>query len=124
MRKETSVNFENEQRLLEKCNTVYTVSLIAGRWKPAILWQLIHRPHRYKELKDSLPGITERMLTLSLKEMEKDGLIAKKTIPGFPPQREYTLSDRGRSLEPMLRQMSDWGGATKTGEDGSGLILR
>lgn len=109
MRKETSTNFSNEQRILESCAIAYTISLIGGRWKPTILWQLIQSSARYKDLKESIPGITERMLTVSLKELEQDGLIRKETHTGFPRKVEYSLTELGWSMESMLRGMSDWG---------------
>lgn len=113
MRKETSTNFSNEQKILESCAVAYTISLIGGRWKPTILWQLIQSPARYKELKDIIPGITERMLTISLRELEKDGLIQKKTHAEFPRKTEYSLTESGCSMKSMLRAMSDWGHSNK-----------
>jgi DNA-binding HxlR family transcriptional regulator len=109
MRKETSTNFSNEQLILESCAMAYTISLIGGRWKPAILWQLMHAPGRYSALKALIPGITERMLTVSLKELEQDGLIRKKTHAGFPRKIEYSLTESGWSMQSMLRMMSEWG---------------
>jgi DNA-binding HxlR family transcriptional regulator len=109
MRKETSTNFSNEQRILESCAIAYTISLIGGRWKPTILWQLIQSPLRYKELAALIPGITERMLTMCLKELEQGGLIRKDTHAGFPRKVEYSLTELGWSMESMLRGLSDWG---------------
>ncbi len=112
-RKITSTNFSNEQQILESCAMAYTISVIGGRWKPTILWQLMHRSRRYKELKEVIPGITERMLTISLKELEKDGLVQKNTHAIFPPKVEYALTETGRSMESMLRDMAEWGHAHK-----------
>lgn len=109
MRKETSTNFNNEQRILESCAVAYTLSLIGGRWKSTILWQLIQSPLRYKELKELIPGITERMLTMCLKELEQDGLVKKFTHAGFPRKVEYSLTELGWSMESMLQGLSDWG---------------
>jgi DNA-binding HxlR family transcriptional regulator len=75
--------------------------------------QLIQSPARYKELKDIMPGITERMLTISLKELEKDGLIQKKTHTEFPRRIEYSLTESGRSMESMLCAISEWGFSNK-----------
>lgn len=117
MRKETSTNFSNEQKILGSCAIAYTISLIGGRWKPTILWQLLQSPARYKELKEVIPGITERMLTISLKELEKDGLIVKKTHAGFPRKIGYSLTELGWSMESMLLSLSVWGHFHKTAFD-------
>jgi DNA-binding HxlR family transcriptional regulator len=109
MRKETSTNYENEQVILESCAMAYTISLIGGRWKPTILWQLMEFNRRYRQLKDVIPNISERMLTAALKELEQDGLIKKITHASFPPKVEYELTALGRSMEPFLKGMSDWG---------------
>jgi DNA-binding HxlR family transcriptional regulator len=114
MRKETSTNFSNEQKILESCAIAYTISLIGGRWKPTILWQLMQGTVRYKELKELIPGITERMLTISLKELEKDGLIQKNTHTAFPRKIEYSLTESGWSMESMLRGLSEWGRGNKS----------
>lgn len=108
-RKISSTNFSNEQHILESCAMAYTISVIGGRWKPTILWQLMQASRRYKELKEIIPGITERMLTISLKELEKDGLVQKNTHAVYPRKVEYTLTETGWSLESMLQHMSDWG---------------
>jgi DNA-binding HxlR family transcriptional regulator len=109
MRKITSTNFENEQQILESCAMAYTVSLIGGRWKSTILWQLMQKPKRYTELKAVIPNVSERMLTSALKALEEDGLIVKKVYPGFPRKAEYGLTPLGKSMKDMLRMMSDWG---------------
>jgi DNA-binding HxlR family transcriptional regulator len=113
MRKETSTNYENEQMILESCAMAYTLSLIGGRWKPVILWQIMTAPKRYKQLKEAIPNISERMLTGALRELEKDGLVSRITHPSFPPQVEYELTSLGRSMEPFLQSMSDWGKSNK-----------
>lgn len=109
MRKETSTNFENEQRILESCAIAYTIALIGGRWKPTILWHLISGPKRYKDLKEIIPGISERMLAHSLKELEQDGLLQKKKSPGFPSRVDWELTPLGRSMENLLQSISKWG---------------
>lgn len=109
MRKETSTNFENERMILESCAMAYTISLIGGRWKPAILWQLSQTFMRYKHLKGVIPNISERILTKALKELEQDGLIKKTIYASFPPRVEYKLTALGKSMKPLLKNMSDWG---------------
>ena len=113
MRKETSTNYSNELQILHSCAMAYTISIIGGRWKPTILWQLVQANMRYKELKDIIPGITERMLTISLKELEKDGLIQRNTSNSFPRRVEYSLTHLGWSMKSMLQYMSEWGSKHK-----------
>lgn len=113
MRKETSTNFTNQQLILESCAMAYTLSLIGGRWKPTILWQLMHAPGRYSVLKELIPGITEKMLTSSLKELERDGLIQRETEKGFPRTIKYSLTELAFSMQSMLQSLSDWGHAHK-----------
>ena len=84
---------------------------LAGKWKIEILWILAQRRHRFGELRRSLPGITQHMLTLRLREMEADGLIRRKEYPQIPPKVEYSLSEKGKSLIPILDEMCCWGEA-------------
>lgn len=111
MRKNTSTNFQNEQLLLESCAMAYTLSALGGRWKATILWNLLESPKRYKDLLELVPNITQRMLSLSLKEMVSDGLVLKMKESSFPPQVQYQLTEKGRTLEGLLRAMTDWGKA-------------
>lgn len=87
----------------------YTVSIIDGRWKSAILWQLVKGKLRYNELRKAIPGASERMLVLQLRELERDGVINRIIYPDVPPKVEYELTDKGVSLKPVLKAMSDWG---------------
>jgi DNA-binding HxlR family transcriptional regulator len=109
MRKENSTNTINKQRIEKNCGMSYTLTAIGGRWKPAILWRLWHGKMRYSELRDSIPEVTERMLVLQLREMEKDGLINRIVYAEVPPRVEYELSAKGNSLKPILKSLSDWG---------------
>lgn len=108
MAKETSTNFENKQ-VLSACPVTYTISLIGGRWKPIILWSLVHGTHRFSELKRGIPQITEKMLTQQLRELERDGLVARRVHQEVPPRVEYSLTPRGKSLQPVLESMLQWG---------------
>ena len=121
MRKETSKNLENEIMINGSCGMAYTLDVIGGRWKPAILYRLLDTPLRYSQLRKMLPQITERVLVLQLREMEKDGLIERNVYPQVPPKVEYQLSEKGRSLEPLLNALSDWGNANRP-EELSGLV--
>lgn len=109
MRKDASTNSQNARQLRGDCGTVYTLSLIGNRWKPVILWRLLQDRQRYSELRKSIPGISERVLVLQLREMEQDGLISRFVYPEVPPRVEYELTELGRSMEPILEVMSDWG---------------
>src|SRR5688572_30857438 len=109
MRKENSTNTLNKQRNEKDCGMSYTLTAIGGRWKPAILWRLARGKMRYSELRDSIPNVTERMLVLQLREMEKDGLINRIVYAEVPPRVEYELSAKGNSLKPILKSLSDWG---------------
>lgn len=110
MRKETSTNTLNRNNINENCGMAYTLDLIGGRWKPTILWSLLRNGKlRYSELKKSIPDVSERILVLQLRELEKDGLIKRLVYAEVPPRVEYELTNDGKSLQPMLEIISDWG---------------
>ena len=109
MRKESSTNTINKKRMENSCGMSYTLTTIGGRWKPAILWRLIHGKMRYSELRNAIPDVTERILVLALREMEKDGLIKRIVYAEVPPRVEYELTEKGHSLRPVLRGLSEWG---------------
>ncbi|NOW94571.1 helix-turn-helix domain-containing protein [Mucilaginibacter sp. SG564] len=114
MRKETSTNLENEQLILAGCGTSYTLDLIGGRWKPQILWRLLLQGSmRYSQLKNSMPNVSERILILQLRELEKDKLISRQVYAEVPPKVEYRLTDLGLSLKPVLCCLSTWGEANR-----------
>ncbi|WP_167957534.1 winged helix-turn-helix transcriptional regulator [Anaerosporobacter faecicola] len=88
----------------------YTLSLFNGKWKMTILYWLSHYPQiRYGQLKREIKGITHKMLSQQLKELEQDGIIVRKEYGEVPPRVEYTLSDRGKTLMPILHEMCRWG---------------
>ncbi|MCW3464632.1 winged helix-turn-helix transcriptional regulator [Chitinophaga nivalis] len=109
MRKENSTNAINERKLRGDCGTAYTLQLIGGRWKPTILWRLLDGKLRYNELKKSISGISERVLVLQLRELEKDNLIKRIIYPEVPPRVEYELTPLGFSMEALLQHIADWG---------------
>lgn len=89
---------------------VYTLGLIGGRWKAGILWLLVcHQRLRFSEIRDMLPGISERMLAKQLGELEKDQLLNRIVHPEVPPRVEYELTELGTSMRVLLEQMSEWG---------------
>ena len=97
------------KRAAQPCGVETTLSVIEGRWKPRILFQLLGGTKRFSELKRLLPGVTQRMLTLHVRELERDGLLHREVYRQVPPKVEYSLTPMGRSLEPLLRFMSEWG---------------
>lgn len=109
MRKGTSTNALNEKQISDSCGMAYSLNIIGGRWKPAILCRLSHGLMRYSELKKSIDGISERMLVAQLKELEKDKVIERLVYPEVPPRVEYKLTALGLTMKPMLAAMSDWG---------------
>lgn len=110
MRKENSTNAINENYLNEHCGIAYTLSAIGGRWKINILSYLLYNQKlRYSELKTRLKGVSERMLSAKLKELESDRLINRIVHPQVPPKVEYELTELGRSLSEILQLMDKWG---------------
>ncbi len=93
------------------CAVEAAVSLIDGKWKCVILFHLLRGTARFNELRRHLPGVTQRMLTNQLRELEADGLITRTVYAQVPPKVEYSLSPLGRSLEPVLGALKGWGDA-------------
>lgn len=92
------------------CTFEIAMDLIGGKWKPIIIWHLGTKgTKRFSELKNLLPKITQKMLTQQLRELETDSLVERKVYPQVPPKVEYSLTDLGKSLMPILRMMCDWG---------------
>lgn len=86
-----------------------TIDVIGGKWKPIILCHLGKGPLRPGELKRRIPNITQKMLTQQLRELETDGIVARKVYQQVPPKVEYSLTDSGKSLRTVLVAMSAWG---------------
>lgn len=86
-----------------------TLNVIGGKWKPLIIWLLRDKTMRFNELFRAVLGITQKMLTQQLRQMETDGLIERKIYPEVPPKVEYKLTPHGKSLDPVLQSMCDWG---------------
>jgi DNA-binding HxlR family transcriptional regulator len=98
---------------LPECPVATTVALIGSKWKLLIIRNLLQRPWRFNELKRDLTGISQKVLTDSLRSMEEDGLITRTVYPEVPPRVEYALSDLGQTLKPILDSMVEWGNAYK-----------
>jgi DNA-binding HxlR family transcriptional regulator len=86
-----------------------TVALIGSKWKLLIIRNLKIRPWRFNELKKSLDGISQKVLTDSLRSLEDDGIVVRTVYPEVPPRVEYSLSDLGESMRPILDAMENWG---------------
>ena len=94
---------------LPQCPVATTVQLIASKWKLLIIRNLLVRPWRFNELQKSLDGISQKVLTDSLRSMENDGIIKRTVYAEVPPRVEYSLTETGKSLEPVLDAMKNWG---------------
>lgn len=95
-------------RKTQGCPTETVLDLIAGRWTVLAIWWLLQGPRRFNQLQRDLAGITHRTLSRLLKDMEADGLVTRQDFGEIPPRVEYSLTARGRSLEPVLMAMDDW----------------
>lgn len=95
------------------CPVATTVALIGSKWKLLIIRNLLDRPWRFNELKKGLEGISQKVLTDSLRSMEADGIITRTVYPEVPPRVEYSLTELGKSLKPILDSTRAWGEAYK-----------
>lgn len=86
-----------------------TLRVIGGKWKPLLLWNLCEQTLRFNEIMKQMPGVTQKMLTQQLRELEEDGLVHRKIYPVVPPKVEYSITDYGRTLKPVLTAMAEWG---------------
>lgn len=103
-------NFDN-------CPLTFALNLIGGKWRLPIIWALNKNgTMRYNQLKRSIHGITNMMLTQSLKELETDGIINRKQYMEIPPRVEYSLTDNGEKLIPALKALADWGNKMKSNQ--------
>ena len=93
----------------EHCPVEATLDLIGGKYKALILWRLAEGKLRFSQLRDQIKGVTPKMLTQQLRELESKLLIHREVFPIVPPKAEYSLTDLGRSLMPLLVAMRDWG---------------
>ena len=102
----------------EDCPIRTTIEVIGGKWKPLILYYLKTGPQRFGELRRSAPGITQKMLTDRLRELERDGVVHREVYPEVPPKVEYSLTTYGQTLRPLLQMMADWGEQHRRVSDG------
>ncbi len=100
---------KTKAELIPECPVATTVQLIGNKWKLLILRNLLQRPWRFNELQKNLEGISQKVLTDSLRSMEADGIITRTVYPEVPLRVEYALSELGESLKPILDAMKAWG---------------
>jgi DNA-binding HxlR family transcriptional regulator len=93
----------------EGCPVETTLDIIGGKWKGILIYHLIDGKKRFNEFRRLYPKITQRMLTLQLRELERDGVIHREVYKQVPPKVEYSLTEFGRTLEPVILHMKDWG---------------
>ncbi len=86
-----------------------TLKVIGGKWKPLILWYLCDKTYRFNELLKVMNGVTQKMLTQQLREMETDQIVLRKVYAEIPPRVEYSITEYGKTLQPILESMSKWG---------------
>ena len=91
------------------CGLEAALAVVGGKWKPIVLWHLAPGPRRFGELRRLVTGISEKMLIQQLREMEADGIVARKDFREIPPRVEYSLTEFGVSLAEALRPLCDWG---------------
>jgi DNA-binding HxlR family transcriptional regulator len=101
---------QNDPRLdTYRCPVEVTLEVIGGKWKALILWHLSFKILRFSQLQRRVSGVTQKMLTQQLRELEHDQLIHRQVYAEVPPRVEYSLTAIGRTLQPLLQQMRDWG---------------
>ncbi|HIV34040.1 MAG TPA: helix-turn-helix transcriptional regulator [Candidatus Blautia intestinigallinarum] len=100
---------QTEKKELPACPVETTLTLIGDKWKVLILRDLLPGTKRFGELKKSIGNVSQKVLTAQLRDMEKSGLVNRKVYPEVPPHVEYSLTELGRSLQPILDALRDWG---------------
>lgn len=91
------------------CGLDAAVSIVGGKWKPLILWQLHDGPKRHGVLRRSMAGVSEKVLTQQLRELQSHGIVHREVFAEVPPRVEYSLTELGQSLNDALRTLGDWG---------------
>jgi len=95
---------------ISSCSSVkVTLEVMGGKWKPLIMFLLVEKTMRFSELQRSITGITQKMLTEQLRELERDGMLSRKVYPQVPPKVEYSITTYGKTLLPVLETMHKWG---------------
>ena len=91
------------------CPVTYCLNVIGGKWKPLILFLVSHNINRFGQLQRNIEGISKQMLTKQLRELEQDDILHRQVFAEIPPRVEYTLTDHGKTLLPVIQAMRDWG---------------
>src|SRR5712691_3246962 len=91
------------------CPVQATINVLSGKWKVQAVWRLSFGPLRFAQLRDLLRGVSEKVLTAQLRELEKDGIVNRAAVPSSPPKVTYSLSPSGQTLMPLLEGLCDWG---------------
>lgn len=94
---------------LEECGCRNALNVIGGKWKPLVTWYLLEDAKRFSELRKCIPEATQKMLTQQLRELERDGIIARKVFHQVPPKVEYSLTKYGQTLRPVMTELCRWG---------------
>jgi len=100
-----------EAAVVRKCPIETVIHVLGGKWKPTILWLLLDSTKRFSELEKLIPEVTQKMLAQHLRELERDQLVTRTVYPLVPPKVEYSLSEYGRTLVPVMEVMCEWGEA-------------
>ncbi len=98
---------------LPECPVATTVQIIGNKWKILIIRNLLDAPQRFSEIKKTIPGISQKVLTDNLRALESDGLLIREVFAEVPPRVVYSLSELGKTLKPVLDAMGDWGAGYK-----------
>ena len=99
---------------LYNCPVIYALSILNGKWKLSIIWHLTQQESiRFNELQRNLNGISNLMLSKSLQELQNDKIVSRMQYNSIPPRVEYSLTDLGRSLQPVLKMLGEWGDMAK-----------
>lgn len=91
------------------CPVQATINVLSGKWKVMILWHLSFGPKRFAQMRDLLPGVTEKVLTSQLRQLEADGVIVRRSTRDVPPRVTYLLSRSGKKLVPLMEDLCGWG---------------
>ena len=99
----------SQESMHSLCPVTTTIGVVGGKWKLIILWHLTQETLRFSELTKKIPGITQKMLTQQLREMESDNLVSRKVYAQIPPKVEYSITAHGKSLNQVLAALGEWG---------------
>lgn len=101
--------FKETYALYDFCPVTATMKIIGGKWKPIILYLIVHDVNRFSDMMREIKGISKKMLTDQLRELERDGMITRKIYAQTPPKVEYSLTELGHSIKPVTNLMCKWG---------------